>query len=138
MTSQYESHVTLVEQIARSISMQLRDDLCGLTIGISNHVRAAPGLDKCMEAICWGSKDRRKSIGDSRSSIGVVTQHPDDLLGLQKDPDAAQGVLQSYTCAEWSGNGDILSFAKRTHTQWCTKNNMIPEEEDHSPKSAPR
>jgi hypothetical protein len=135
----YQSQVALVEELARSISTDLRDDLQGLTVGVSNHVRAAPGLEKCMEAICWGSKDRRKNGGQGRSSIGIVTQHPDDLVGLQKDPDAAQNVLQSYTCAEWNGNGDILSFAKRTHARWCTKNEVMLEEEDSMrPKNKPR
>ena len=135
----YQSQVALVEELARFISTDLRDDLQGLTVGVSNHVRAAPGLEKCMEAICWGSKDRRKNGGQGRSSIGIVTQHPDDLVGLQKDPDAAQNVLQSYTCAEWNGNGDILSFAKRTHVRWCAKNEVLYEEENPMrPKTKPR
>ena len=135
----YQSQVALVEELARSISTHLRDDLQGLTVGVSNHVRAAPGLEKCMEAICWGSKDRRKNGGHDRSSIGIVTQHPDDLVGLQKDPDAAQNVLQSYTCAEWNGNGDILSFAKRTHVRWCAKHEVTLEEDNVlRPKTIPR
>lgn len=135
----YQSQVALVEELARFISTELRDDLQGLTVGVSNHVRAAPGLEKCMEAICWGSKDRRKSGGQDRSSVGIVTQHPDDLVGLQKDPDAAQNVLQSYTCAEWNGNGDILSFAKRTHARWCAEHEVTLEEESVlRPKNIPR
>jgi hypothetical protein len=157
----YQSQVSTVEQLARCVATELQDDVQVLTVGISNHVRAAPGLEKCMEAMEWGSKDRRRkkqqvqalcqqlssqqqqshygngadgydTIG--RSSIGIVTRHPDDFVGLQKDPDAAQNVMQSYTCAEWNGNGDILSFAKRAHVTWCTKHD-VSLEDDGAPRS---
>jgi hypothetical protein len=150
----YQSQVSTVEQLARCVATQLRDDVQGLTVGISNHVRAAPGLEKCMEALEWGCKDRRRTKqalqsqqsqqlpygnvegydNSCRSSIGLVTRHPDDLVGLQKDPDAAQNVKQSYTCAEWNGNGDILSFAKRAHLAWCTKHEVTLED-DTAPRS---
>lgn len=126
----YNSQVQTVEQLARCVaqSKELRDEFQGFTIGISNHVRAAPGLEKCMEAICWGSKDRRKTDW-IKSGVGIVTQHPDDLIGLQAEPDAAQGVLQSTTCAEWNGNGDLASFAKRAHVVWCRNHGIVLEEE---------
>lgn len=129
---QYLSQVQTVERLARCVatSKELRDEIQGLTVGISNHIRAAPGLEKCMEAMCWGSKDRRKNGDDSTSSIGIVAQHPDDLIGLQKEPDAAQGVLQSYTGAEWNGNGDLMSFAKRIHVKWCANSGVTLEEEN--------
>jgi hypothetical protein len=153
----YQSQVATVEQLARCIATELRDEIQGLTVGISNHVRAAPGLEKCMEALEWGSKDRRRTKQQvqaqcqpqlqsqshygaagydhlSRSSIGIVTRHPDDLVGLQKDPDAAQNVMQSYTCAEWNGNGDIQSFAKRAHVRWCMTHD-VELEEDGTPRT---
>jgi hypothetical protein len=136
----YDSQVRTVGELARCVaqSTELRDELEGFTIGVSNHMRAAPGLEKCMEAMCWGSKDRRKVEG-GKSSVGIVTQHPDDLIGLQEDPDAAQGVLQSITCAEWNGNGDLASFAKRAHVVWCANNGAVLEEgQQPRPKVMPR
>jgi hypothetical protein len=134
--SLYQSQVIVAELLARSVAQcrELRDQLQGFTIGISNHVRAAPGLEACMESIVWGSRDRRK-IRDCRSTVGIVALHPDDLVGLQNEleTDAAQGVLQSLTCAEWNGNGDLMSFAKRAHIQWCTTN-MVTLEEEVAPK----
>jgi len=136
----YDSQVQTVEKLSRCVtqSKELRDELQGFTIGISNHMRAAPGLEKCMEAIIWGSRDRRKVEG-GKSSVGIVTLHPDDLVGLQEEPDAAQGVLQSITCAEWNGNGDMASFAKRAHVLWCANNGVLLEEEHQPrPKVMPR
>lgn len=135
----YQSQVETAGALARCItqSKELRDELQGLTVGISNHVRAAPGLEKGMESICWGSKDRRKLDTDATSSIGIVTHHPDDLVGLEPEPDAVQGVMQSITVAEWNGNGDLMSFAKRAHSKWCAANNVL-EEEGQKPSPRPK
>jgi hypothetical protein len=128
------------EQLARSVAMHLREDLQGVLVGISNHIRAAPGLEQILEVVSWGSKDRRRyaisstsSVSSSsypKSKIGIVAVHPDDLIGFQMEPDAVQGIIQSYTCAEWNGNGDHMSFAHRAHSQWCVEYNVSPVEDE--------
>jgi hypothetical protein len=137
----YDSQVCIAGDLARCVeqSKELRDELQGVTIGVSNHMRAAPGLEKCMEAMCCGSKDRRKAKG-SKGCIGIVSPSPDDLIGLQyTEPDAAQGVLQSITCAEWNGNGDSASFSERAHTVWCANNETeLQREHQHGAESRQR
>ena len=123
----YHAQVDLAQTLARRVArtVELRTFIEGITIGVANHVRAAPGLDVAMEAVSIGSKTRRRYNNNSRSIIGVISYHPDDLLGLaDSETDAAQDVLQSITCAEWSGYGDLKSFANRAHAQWCDENGV--------------
>jgi len=134
----YQHQVEVAEDLVRCVTRHktLRDDLQGLTVGICDHVRAAPGLEACMDAIVLGSRDRRMkgSLG-GKSNIGLVTRHPDDLIGLADgETDAAQGVLQSITCCEWNGNGDLSTFAKRAHIRWCVNNKVELKGEERKPK----
>jgi len=131
----YQHRVDVVaEQLARCVTQNklLRDELKGLTVGICDHVRAAPGLETCMDAIMLGTRDRRSF--NKKSNIGLVTRHPDDLIGLgDGETDGVQGLLQSITICEWNGNGDIGTFAKRAHTRWCI-NNKVLESKEEKPK----
>mmetsp|Transcript_28603 Transcript_28603/g.42289 ORF Transcript_28603/g.42289 Transcript_28603/m.42289 type:complete len:366 (-) Transcript_28603:93-1190(-) len=137
----YKHQVDVADQLARCVTQNktLRFDLQGLTVGICDHVRAAPGLEACMDAMILGSRERRKGNCDIKSSIGIVALHPDDLLGLDpiQETDAAQDVLQSLTCCEWNGNGDLLTFAKRAHLCWCTSNKIELKEERSKRKIVP-
>lgn len=129
--------VDTAERLARHVaqSQEFRLSVNGITVGISNHVRAAPGLEACLEALLIGARDRRRfSKNNQKSGIGMIVMNPDDLLGLQDESvtDAAQGVLQSRTCAEWCGNGNLQTFARRAHSAWCVDHN-VEEEKEHSP-----
>ena len=123
----YQAQVDLAQTLARRVArtVELRTFVEGITVGVANHVRAAPGLEVAMESVSIGSKTRRRYDNDSRSFVGVICYHPDDLLGLaDTETDAAQDVMQSITCAEWSGCGDLKSFASRAHAQWCEVNGI--------------
>ena len=128
--------------------MQLRSVIEGITVDISTNVRAAPGLEQCMNAIMVGDAERRLMLernGMSRgaatastkffagekwnmedpqcSCIAIIADHPDDLVGLDPtmEADAVQGMdlhLQMYT--EWCGGGNILNFATRAQKVWRT------------------
>jgi hypothetical protein len=134
----------LAERLARTVASHplLRTVTQGITVGVSNHVRAAPGLEACVQAITLGATDRRRlgnqtllpttcpvppvatppfsSLDSKKSLLGLVAVTPSDLLGLQDATvtDAAQGVWQSKITAEWNGCGDLHSFATRVHSQW--------------------
>mmetsp|Transcript_8413 Transcript_8413/g.12973 ORF Transcript_8413/g.12973 Transcript_8413/m.12973 type:complete len:270 (+) Transcript_8413:130-939(+) len=90
----YNYQVGVAEELARCITQNkaLRDDLQGLSVGISDHVRAAPGLEACMDAINFGIRQRRKGNCDLKSSIGIIARSTDDLTGLDpsQETDAAQ------------------------------------------------
>jgi hypothetical protein len=132
---QFQVQTDTAERLARHVaqSKDFRQLVDGITVGISNHVRAAPGLEACVDAVSVGSTLRRRTNtkgGDAKSNIGLVALNPDDLLGLQDEnlTDAAQGVLQSRTCAEWNGHGNLLSFAKRAHSAWCMAHGVHEED----------
>ena len=134
----YRDRVRWVDECTRCVvkDPDLRLQLEGMTVGISNHARAAPGLEACVNAVVYGARDRRKRKGKNRwgtrrSAIGVVCPKSCDLLGPQgefQETDAAQGVLQSRTCAEWSGNGNLQTFARRAHVEWCKQHNVRIEQ----------
>ena len=127
----FQVKVDMAEQLARHVaqSQSLRSQVDGITVGVSDHVRAAPGLATCLDSVSVGARDRRR-LGVEKSLLGLVATHPDDLLGLQEESvtDAAQGVLQSCTCAEWNGNGNLQSFARRAHSAWCAANHVVEED----------
>jgi hypothetical protein len=138
----YQAQLHVAETLARHVAQTLRTDLEGITVGVANHLRAAPGLEVVMEATAVGSNTRRRRrrrrqhhhennhTSSSSSLVGILCSHPDDLLGLAStETDAAQGVLQSITCAEWGGYGDWKSFAHRSHTQWCDMNGVLEVDE---------
>lgn len=141
----HSSQEDLAEDLARSVASHpvLRQCTEGITVGVSNHERAAPGLEVCVHAISLGAQDRRRNavnpsshVGNgtldsvaaadrvnldaSKSLLGVVAVTPEDMLGLQDATvtDAVQGVLQSRVTAEWNGKGNLLSFAARAHNAW--------------------
>ena len=134
-TSPRESHFHYhtqhtAEQMARQVSLTLRTHIQGITVGLADHPRAAPGLEACMEAVSVGTHDRRRHNHD-KSAVGVVAISADDLIGDQVEADAAQGVLQSITAAEWNGYGDLECFSKRAHQHWCQLHNVVPLEKQH-------
>eukprot|EP00590_Aulacoseira_subarctica_P003946 CAMPEP_0172421812 /NCGR_PEP_ID=MMETSP1064-20121228/8037_1 /TAXON_ID=202472 /ORGANISM="Aulacoseira subarctica , Strain CCAP 1002/5" /LENGTH=458 /DNA_ID=CAMNT_0013162389 /DNA_START=128 /DNA_END=1500 /DNA_ORIENTATION=- len=121
-----------VEQFCRTVAKSpiIRSHVDGVTIGFTNEVRAAPGLEAVLSAVTHRARDRRtfvKVMGDSaviddptKSNITVVTTCPEIFIGLDTsgETDAAQGLMQSLTRIEWNGNGDYMSFASRAHCQW--------------------
>jgi hypothetical protein len=134
----HQVQVDLAEKLARTVATNsVARVLCeGITVGVADHVRAAPGLEVCLNAFSFGAADRRRavvsrsSVSSSKSSIGIITDAPNDLLGLQgaeAEPDAAEGVLQCRIVAEWSGRGNLQSFARRAHSQWRKDNNLDPD-----------
>ncbi|CAB9518903.1 expressed unknown protein [Seminavis robusta] len=119
----FESETALAENLARHMAShsRLRSVFHGITIGVANHKRAAPGLDACLNAINFGARDRRKISRDAKCHIGLICLTPNDLLGLDKDgeTDAAQNVLQTRISTEWNGKGNLKTFAYRAHAMWC-------------------
>ena len=137
-TQELSEEEQLIQQLLRLVASQLRSYCEGMTVGLSNHVRAAPGLEVCMNAFHYGAPDRRRRLFDrvppitenhfvaldqqNRSIIGLLTDDPESLVGLSTPEnegdsatDAVQGVNQRCFCAEWNGCGDLHSFAKRAH-----------------------
>jgi hypothetical protein len=107
----------------------------GITLGLSNHERAAPGLEACLGSVSKYAADRRRHAAaaattasspilpnqpDARSHLTLVAVRPEDCLGLAdaQVTDAAQGILQQRWMAEWSGHGNIWTFAARGQNQW--------------------
>jgi hypothetical protein len=143
----------VAEQLARAVATHenLRAIVQGITVGVSNHVRAAPGLEACHDAVYFGARDRRQAAvvlttsaagptvansrnfnttntNNNKSFLGIVADSPDDLLGLA-DPnecDAAQGVRQLKISAEYNGRGNLQSFASRTHAVWRQRHGLPP------------
>jgi len=141
--SSHSEQEDLAERLARTVASHpvLRTCTEGITVGVSNHKRAAPALEACVEAVSLGAADRRRfaaslaaaaaselddvatvaASNPQKSLLGIVATVPDELLGLQDATatDAAQGVLQTQVTAEWNGCGDLHTFSKRAHRQWC-------------------
>ena len=67
-TSQHNTEIKMAEKLAKSVSSNkfLRSTIDGISIGITSDARAAPGLEACMDAVCRGSKERRKAVRDYR------------------------------------------------------------------------
>eukprot|EP01083_Nonionella_stella_P093202 261065_1 len=167
---------TSSSQDISELSLSLRDDIEGVTVGLSDDFRAAPGMETCMNAILVGGAERRqypkesnsidikqsmRNLGNlatsafignndtkgspattpkskmgsgtmkedpARSSIGIVTEHPEDLTGLfeegKAETDAVQGLtLHMRLEGFWGGTGygDILNFAARAQKSWRAK-----------------
>ncbi len=136
----------LIRRVASCKESQLRSLLEGVTVGLSDNSRAAPGLETCMDAIVVGDAERRhfpkkrrqdlsveiirnhieaQSEADpGKSCIGIVTEYPDDLTGLDPsgETDAVQGLaLHARSVGNWGGNGNILNFAARSQKEWREK-----------------
>lgn len=136
----HQVQVDLVEKLARTVATDpVARILCeGITVGVADHIRAAPGLEACLNALALGAADRRRAavlrsgVYSSKSPIGIITDEPKDLLGLQApgaEADAADGVLQCRIIAEWSGRGNLQNFSRRAHSQWRKEHNLHPESE---------
>jgi len=132
----------LMQLVATSQTLKLRSIVEGITVGVSTDVRAAPGLEQCMNAIMVGDAERRLMLerdGTSKggctlftggkwtmddpqcSCIAIIADHPDDLVGLDStmEADAAQGMaLHLRMYAEWCGGGNSLNFASRSQKLW--------------------
>ena len=163
MSEFFTSQELLVKQLSREIASHetLRHACEGLVVGISNHPRAAPGLEACMNAVSVGGSDRRRyhlhhgqrqystvssssyatAHATTKSFIGLVTLQTEDLVGLEPEgtTDAAQGVWQRRISTEWGGQGNLQSFATRAHQAWYLEHGlyyeMVPS---GSPTNSPR
>eukprot|EP00557_Chaetoceros_sp_GSL56_P014177 CAMPEP_0176483722 /NCGR_PEP_ID=MMETSP0200_2-20121128/4070_1 /TAXON_ID=947934 /ORGANISM="Chaetoceros sp., Strain GSL56" /LENGTH=469 /DNA_ID=CAMNT_0017880143 /DNA_START=218 /DNA_END=1624 /DNA_ORIENTATION=- len=141
-----ESEIAISEQLIRTIAtdsdINLRSIIQGVTVGLSDDFRAAPGLETCMDSILVGDAERRhygldslskkkshdltivrnrRELDPSRSCIGIVTEYPDDLLGIGPldETDAAQNLsLHARSTGNWSGKGSHLNFAARAQQHW--------------------
>lgn len=131
----FQVKVDTAERLARYVaqSQEFRYSVSGITVGISNHVRAAPGLEACLDAFLVGASQRRTNSSETKSLVGLVALRPSDLLGMQDETvtDAAQGVLQSRTCAEWNGHGNLQTFARRAHSAWCVAHGVEEISSEH-------
>lgn len=127
----FEVETKLAESLARYVATnsRLRSFFQGITVGVADHERAAPGLDACLDAINCGAKDRRTVGRDCKSHVGIIALSSDDLLGLdeEQETDAAQGILQTRISTEWNGKGNLKSFALRAHSMWRKDYGLPPE-----------
>ncbi len=133
----YRNEEVKIEDLAKKVAIheQLRDWCEGITVGLSNHERCAPGLEACADAVAWGAKERRTALAsmkrasedDGRSALGIVANEPNDLLGLQSESttDAAQGVMQMRLSTEWNGQGNLKSFAERAQSFWRQQRGLV-------------
>jgi hypothetical protein len=139
--SHQEEEELLAYDLAKHVAShpKLREACEGITIGVSNHERAAPGLAACVDAVALGSKDRRHHSGESKSLVGIVTDDRSSILGLDPtEADAVQGVQQKRITAEWNGRGNLKSFAWRAHSSWCRLNGLPPAQEYYERRKIPR
>ena len=144
----------LAEQLARKVAAHAKlRHLCeGITVGVSDHERAAPGLEAAANAVNVGAKDRRKEYqahpdqdndkssrsnsSGIKSSVGLLAVQPSDCLGIQSEnvTDAAQGVLQTRVCAEWNGQGNLQTFAARAQAAWRIQHGLLPDQDLVGPR----
>lgn len=141
-----ESEIAISEQLIRTVAtdvdLNLRSIIQGVTVGLSDDFRAAPGLETCMDSILVGDAERRhygqehlsrkknhdltivrnrRELDPSRSCIGIVTEYPDDLIGIGPldETDAVQNLsLHARSTGNWSGKGSYLNFAARAQQHW--------------------
>ena len=131
--SSTKSEIAIAETLAKYIAKSnLRTTIEGVTVGVSSSLRAAPGLEACLNAVSFGEPERRvhtktyqkqdnKKNDPKKSCVGIVTANADQMMGLDisRETDAVQNLsLHHLTCAEWSGYGDLNSFAARGQKMW--------------------
>lgn len=153
--TRFREQLAVVEALAKRISLKSNntssekertDDTClrlmGATVGLADHARAAPGLEACLEAIMFGSKDRRRYGNQSKrttneivkSNIGIVCNSLQDLVGYDEETetDAVQGVMQSLSHAVLANESTVeisdsiinnrrspmLEYADKAHRHW--------------------
>ena len=130
----FQVQVDLAEKLARMVASHSRMRIIceGITVGVADQARAAPGLEACLDAILFGAKDRRRHSprSENKSWVGLVTASSEDLQGPhdQLAADATQGLLQCRVRAEWLGKGTLISFAQRSHKAWRVDHDLPPEE----------
>jgi len=128
-----EEEEEIGESLARQAAVRFRDDVEGITVGLSSHERAAPALQNCIEAVTYGSPHRRKYLEkyhkEANSRLCMVTPNPSHLLGIQdeQETDAAEGVWQVVLSAEWNRKGNLMSFAERAHARWLILFDFLAE-----------
>lgn len=147
-TDYFDEFERCATNLSRHVSThaELRSLVQGITVGVSNQQRAAPGLEACMNAIHVGSQDRRRygnrsQHGGPKSLIGLVADSYDDLVGPGDvhhhshhhshddgiDHSVDTVVLrQCLVSAEWSAAGDLMTFSQRAHNVWRNRHNLPP------------
>ena len=137
--TQTELAEELVKTVSAEQSLGLRHLVEGVMVGVSDNVRAAPGLEACMDAIQVGDAERRLlkkkkpiskqhtenynmcTFDPTKSCIGLIAFTGDDLTGMDdaQETDAVQGLtLHLRTNGEFSKKGNILNFAVRAQEWW--------------------
>ena len=131
--SSNKSEIAIAETLAKYIAKSnLRTTIEGVMVGVSSNLRAAPGLEACLNAVSFGEPERRghtktyqkedsNKNDPKKSCIGIVTANAEQMMGLDvsRETDAVQNLtLHHLTCAEWSGYGDLNSFAARGQKMW--------------------
>ena len=151
--SYYQSFLKLAEVLvrecsnSRSRSRIVKDaasnkgamlTLSGVTVGVVDHPRAAPGLEACLETILYGAKERRQCSGSTdKSAIGVVCPCDADLLGYDADSetDAVQNVFQACSSSMITIQNAPIDrrtiFATKAHDHWQRKKTIASEERPH-------
>lgn len=144
----FRKHLAIVQALAKTVLLsehnQNRIRLCGATLGLADHARAAPGLEACLEAIMVGGRDRRRN-GLPKSCVGIVCYSLEDLVGYDEETetDAVQGVMQSLTHVSFSKKSKdetpidnnskqqqspFLEYANKAHRYWrVNKAGLSPE-----------
>jgi len=146
----FQKYLAIMQALAQKVLKSDHNDerlcLCGATLGLADHARAAPGLEACLEAIMVGVRDRRRNSNNSnpKSCVGIVCHSLQDLVGYDEETetDAVQGVMQSLTHASFTNettppndeNDDdkqrspIIDYAHKAHRFWRVhKAGLSPE-----------
>jgi len=103
---QVDDDSNIGQKVAHHLTQTILNDssiiqsMDGVTVGYANHVRAAPGLEACLDSIMLGTKDRRRFgselKGSHKSCVGLICHSLQDLVGYdaETETDAVQGVDQ--------------------------------------------
>lgn len=149
----FQEHIKIVEQFASAILLaEGAVHLDGVSTGIADHPRAAPGLESCLEAISFGSRDRRRhgsgSNNECKSCVGIVCNSLEDLVGFDEEgeTDAVQDVIQYRTHAKIKethrvgevdrGETPLEEFAQEAHRYWRVHIAGLPAEPTPEEKKA--
>lgn len=123
-TSMHHHHAEqedLAERLARSVASNplLRLYSQGITVGVSNHVRAAPALEACVQAIAVGATDRRRH-GQQTTKTNLLSEYssPMQLQQKQEPPgrDASSPVSSSLLGIVGLTPADLLGLQDVTVT----------------------
>jgi hypothetical protein len=128
----WNMQVQLAQDLARHVAShsELRHACQGITVGVSNQSKAAPGLETCIQALQTGSSDRRHVSSRHTSQLVIVGTHDEELLHgyipTHNSTDISHHhhhhhhhtswpLNQARVVAEWSGQGTLHTLAMRTH-----------------------